>query len=168
VATVSYELPGQNLGGPAGAILGGWQANVGAFVQSGLPYDISNAVSRTNTGGTDRPDVVCDPNLPSDQRTLTRWFNTACFVPETMLTAGNAPRNVMTGPTAKRMDLSFFKNISLAASRRLQLRWEIYNLTNTPVFNVPGSQLGTPTFGVISNVGNSIARQMQFAARFTF
>jgi len=137
-------------------------------VQSGLPYDISNAVSRTNTGGTDRPDMVCDPNLPSDQRTLTRWFNTACFVPETMLTAGNTPRNVMTGPTAKRMDLSFFKNISLAASRRLQLRWEIYNLTNTPVFNVPGSQLGTPTFGVISNVGNSIARQMQFAARFTF
>ena len=168
VATVSYELPGQNLGGAAGALLGGWQANLGAFAQSGLPYDISNAVSRTNTGGTDRPDMVCDPNLSSDERTLTRWFNTACFVPETMLTAGNTPRNVMTGPSAKRMDLSFFKNINLAASRRVQLRWEIYNLTNTPVFNVPGSQLGTPTFGVISNVGNSIARQMQFAARFTF
>jgi hypothetical protein len=48
------------------------------------------------------------------------------------------------------------------------LRWEIYNVTNTPIFNVPGSALGTPTFGVISNVGNSIARQMQFAARVTF
>ena len=34
VATVSYELPGQNLGGAAGALLGGWQANVGAFVQA--------------------------------------------------------------------------------------------------------------------------------------
>ena len=44
----------------------------------------------------------------------------------------------------------------------------IYNITNTPIFNVPGSALGTPTFGVISNVGNSIARQMQCAARFTF
>jgi hypothetical protein len=50
VVTAAYELPGKNLGGPAGAVLGGWQANVGAFVQSGLPYDISNAVSRTNTG----------------------------------------------------------------------------------------------------------------------
>jgi len=168
VVTAAYELPGKNLGGPAGAVLGGWQANVAAFVQSGLPYDITNAVSRTNTGGTDRPDMVCDPNLSSSERTLTRWFNTACFVPETSLTAGNAPRNVMTGPTAKRMDLSFFKNISLATSRQVQLRWEIYNVTNTPIFNVPGSQLGTPTFGVISNVGNSIARQMQFAARFTF
>lgn len=39
---------------------------------------------------------------------------------------------------------------------------------NTPIFNVLGSALGTSTFVVISNVGNSIARQMQFAARFTF
>ena len=41
-------------------------------------------------------------------------------------------------------------------------------VTNTPIFNVLGSAFGTSTFGVISNVGNSIARQMQFAARFTF
>lgn len=66
------------------------------------------------------------------------------------------------------MDVSFFKNISLAASRQLQLRWEIYHVTNTPNFNVPGSALGTPTFALISDVGNSIARQMPFAARFTF
>jgi hypothetical protein len=85
-----------------------------------------------------------------------------------MLTPGNTPRNLLTGPTAKRLDLSVFKNVSLAATRQLQLRWEIYNVTNTPIFNVPGSALGTPTFGVISNVGNSIARQMQFAARLTF
>jgi len=50
----------------------------------------------------------------------------------------------------------------------VQLRWEIYNITNTPILNVPGVAGGTRTFGVISNVGNSIARQMQFAARFTF
>jgi hypothetical protein len=168
VVTAAYELPGRNLGGAAGHVLGGWQANIAAFVQSGLPYDISNAVSRTNTGGTDRPNMACDPNLPSDQRTLNRWFNTDCFVAQPMLTAGNTPRNILTGPTAKRLDLSVFKNVSLAATRQLQLRWEIYNVTNTPIFNVPGSALGTPTFGVISNVGNSIARQMQFAARVTF
>ena len=73
-----------------------------------------------------------------------------------------------SGRTTLSRLVSFFKNISLAASRQVQLRWEIYNVTNTPIFNVPGSALGTPTFGVISNVGNSIARQMQFAARFTF
>ena len=168
VVTAAYELPGKSLQGAAGHLLGGWQANIAAFVQSGLPYDVTNAVSRTNTGGADRPNMTCDPNPPSGQRTLNRWFNTDCFVPQPMLTPGNTPRNLLTGPTAKRLDLSVFKNVSLAATRQLQLRWEIYNVTNTPIFNVPGSALGTPTFGVISNVGNSIARQMQFAARVTF
>jgi hypothetical protein len=168
VFQATYELPGRSMTGAAGQVLGGWQINTSAFWQSGLPFDVTNAASRTNTGGTDRPNLVGDPNLPESERTLERWFNTAAFVPQSQFTAGNTPRFVLRGPPQRRIDLSVFKDIALGDVRKLQLRLEVYNVTNTPSFNVPGSALGTPTFGRISNIGNSIARQMQFGARLTF
>ena len=74
----------------------------------------------------------------------------------------------MNGPTARRLDLSFFKNVEPWTARRLQLRWEIYNLTNTANFANPNGSFGNAQFGQISSTGNNIARQMQFGVRFTF
>jgi hypothetical protein len=111
---------------------------------------------------------VGDPILPDNERTLSRWFNTAAFAPQPQFTAGNTPKFLLRGAPLRRLDLSLFKDVALGGTRKVQLRAEVYNVTNTPSFNVPGAALGTPTFGVISNVGNSIARQMQFGARFTF
>jgi hypothetical protein len=64
--------------------------------------------------------------------------------------------------------LSLFKNLPLGGATSLQLRAEVYNLTNTPNFANPNSQLGNPAFGTISSTGNSIPRQMQFAAKLIF
>jgi hypothetical protein len=43
-----------------------------------------------------------------------------------------------------------------------------YNLTNTPSFANPNATLGAPGFGSITSIGNSIPRQMQFAAKLLF
>jgi hypothetical protein len=55
----------------------------------------------------------------------------------------------------------------------LQLRGEIFNLTNTPQFNNPNTTIGVATTGVISSAGSPssfqrIQRQIQLAAKFTF
>ena len=168
VVTATYELPGSSMQGIAGSVLGGWQLNVNAFWQSGLPFDVTNGAARTNTGAADRPNLVGDPDLPSSERTLARWFNTDAFEAQAFFTEGNAPRFLLTGPSQRRVDLSIFKSIPLRNATQLQLRAEVYNLTNRANFAPPGSALGTPTFGRISSVGNSIARQMQFAVRFLF
>ena len=168
VLTATYELPGQGLTGPAGALLGGWQINASAFWQSGIPFEVTNGAPRTNTGSADRPNLVGDPTLPKSERTLARWFNTGAFEPQPFFTEGNAPRFQLTGPPLRRVDLSLFKTVTLAGAHRVQLRAEVYNLTNTPSFAPPGSALGNPTFGRISSVGNAIARQMQFAVRYIF
>jgi len=149
-------------------VLGGWQLNASAFWQSGLPFDITNGAARTNTGAADRPNLVADPTLPASERTLNRWFNTAAFEPQPFFTAGNTPRFLLTGPSQRRVDLSLFKTIEMRGNTRLQLRGEVYNVSNTPNFAPPGGALGTPTFGRISSIGNSIARQMQFAIRVAF
>ena len=168
VLTATYELPGQGMPGAAGAVLGGWQVNVNAFWQSGIPFDVTNGAARTNTGAADRPNLVGDPNLPDSERTLARWFNTAAFEPQPFFTAGDAPRFLLTGPAQRRLDLSVFKSVALQGTTRLELRAEMYNVTNTANFAPPGSALGTPTFGRISSIGNSIARQMQFAVKLVF
>ena len=168
VFTAGYELPFRFGNQTAQHVLGGWQVNASAFWQSGLPFDVTNQNAAVNNGGTDRPNLVGDPNLPKSERTVDRWFNTAAFERQAAFTAGDAPRNMMTGPAQRRLDLSFFKNVELGAARRLQVRWEIFNVLNTANFAPPNSLLGNPQFGRITSTGNSIARQMQFGARFAF
>src|SRR5215467_9607401 len=169
VVTASYELPlARSLNGIAGGFAKGWQVNVSAFYQTGLPFTVTNAAARMNTGGADRPDMVGNPELPSDQQTIQHWFNTAAFVAEPLFTAGSTPATVMHGPPSRRLDLSLFKDLSLSGGAKLQLRAEVYNLTNVANFVNPNSALGNPAFGTISSTGNSIPRQMQFGIKLLF
>jgi len=176
VGQVNYELPwGQSLTGVARGVLTGWQINAIANYQTGEPFGVTNLSARANTGGAppagqglDRPDMVGNPELPKDQRTVNKWFNTDAFQPQALFTLGSAPANVLHGPPQRRIDLSVFKEFAVGGSRQLQLRYEVYNLTNIANFQNPNSQLGSPAFGTISSTGNSTPRQMQFAAKLLF
>jgi hypothetical protein len=53
-----------------------WGINVVTVLTTGLPFDITNAAARSNTGGSDRPNVVCDPTS-GFQQSVFRWFNTS-------------------------------------------------------------------------------------------
>jgi hypothetical protein len=169
VGQVNYALPfGRSLRGVANGLLAGWQVNVSAFWQSGRPWGVTNSTERANTGGGDRPNLVGDPILPESERTVQRWFNTAAFDAQSQFTLGNAPTTVGWGPSQRRLDLSLFKDINLRGSSRLQLRWEVYNVMNVANFANPNTALGNAQFGSISSTGNSIPRQMQFAAKVLF
>ena len=65
------------------------------------------------------------------------------------------------------MDFSVFKDIVMG-NQRLQLRMEVFNITNTASFSVPDGALGAATFGRITSTGNNIPRQFQFAAKYLF
>jgi hypothetical protein len=52
------------------------------------------------------------------------------------------------------VNASVSKVWSLRSDRRLTFRAECINLTNTPQFAEPGSILGTPEFGYITNTLN--------------
>jgi hypothetical protein len=169
VLTANYALPfGKNLTGLAHGFLSSWQLNAAAFWQSGMAYTIVNAASRTNTGGSDRPIVTGNPNLPASQRTLQQWFNTAAFSAAPNFTPGNIGPALLHGPNQRRLDMSLFKDLALSANKKLQLRAEVYNVTNTPNFYLPDNNFGSSTFGAINSTGNSIPRQMQFGIKYLF
>jgi hypothetical protein len=71
------------------------------------------------------------------------------------------------------VDFSVFKNTHLTESKVLQLRAEIFNLSNTPQFNNPGNTAGSSNAGIISSAGSTqtfqrTERQIQLAAKINF
>ena len=74
----------------------------------------------------------------------------------------------MHGPDQRRIDMSIFKDLTISGSRKLQLRAEVYNVTNFANFYLPDNNFGSSGFGSISSTGNSIPRQMQFGIKYLF
>lgn len=165
--SANYQLPfGRNASGALKQIVGDWQVNMLAYWQSGVPFTVFNATARSNTGAAvDRPDQTCSGRL--DNPTVNQWFDTSCFSGQALNTIGNAGRNNLYGPPQRRMDVSLFKDI-VVRTQRLQLRLEVFNVTNTASFSVPDGALGSATFGRITSTGNNVPRQFQFAAKYLF
>ena len=49
----------------------------------------------------------------------------------------------------------------------LEFRIEIFNLPNLPIWGQPGSQLGTPNYGVITSTRMD-SRQIQLGLKYVF
>jgi hypothetical protein len=121
------------------------------------------------------PNVSGDPTLPGGERSLTQWFNTAAFSRPARGDAGNSPKDVIRGPGVTNSDVTLFKNIPFGGSRRkLQLRWEIYNVFNqvqfatvdaTARFDAAGTQTNS-RFGQV--ITTRAPRVMQIAVRVVF
>ncbi|MBL8291584.1 MAG: TonB-dependent receptor, partial [Bryobacterales bacterium] len=82
VQSVVYDVPLFAAAHPfLRSTLGGWQLSTIIVGQSGFPADIAYGIDTTGTGVGSRPDSVLGQiaNLPGDQRTYQRWFNTAAF-----------------------------------------------------------------------------------------
>jgi outer membrane receptor protein involved in Fe transport len=166
VVSFNAELPGPREGA-MGYLLGGWQVNGIVQAQTGFPFTVVDPVTSIRYL-TNRPDVTCDPNEDAPN-TVEQWFNTSCFarrpVPQTA-EPGNQGRNTVRGPGFARTDLSFFKNVPVAGTHRLQFRVEAFNIFNQTRFRNPGNQIGTATFGRITEAEDG--RIVQLAVKYNF
>jgi len=162
--------------GVSARAFGQWQlANILTW-ETGQPLTaiLPTALSGTQSNGTDRPDLVGNPDLPASQRSPQRWFNTAAFqMPPVFFDAmgpfsipGNEGRNVITGPGLAAWDSSLVRQVRLSERCNLVLRADFFNLTNHTNFDRPGLIFGTSNFGEISSAENS--RQIQFSLRLNW
>jgi hypothetical protein len=166
VVSFNAELPGPRQGA-MGYLLGGWQVNGIVQTQTGFPFTVIDPVTSIRYL-TNRPDVTCDPN-DNAPNTVDQWFDTSCFTRRPVAQTaepGNQDRNTVRGPGFARTDLSFFKNVPLAGSHRLQFRVEAFNIFNQTRFNNPGNQIGTATFGRITTAEDG--RIVQLALKYNF
>jgi outer membrane receptor protein involved in Fe transport len=166
VVSFNAELPGPR-DGAMQYLLGGWQVNGIVQAQTGFPFTVIDPVTSIRYL-TNRPDVTCDPNEDAP-RTVDQWFNTSCFTRRPVAQTaepGNQGRNLVRGPGFARTDLSFFKNLPIGGTHRLQFRVEAFNIFNQARFNNPGNQIGTATFGRITTAEDG--RIVQLAVKYTF
>jgi hypothetical protein len=122
--------------------------------------------------GSGVPVLVGDPKISNPG--LLQWFNPAAFARPAPGNPGNSPKDVVRGPGVANSDVTLFKNIPFGGNRRLQLRWEIYNVFNDTQFatvdavarfDPAGNQVNT-RFGQV--ITTRTPRVMQVALRFVF
>jgi hypothetical protein len=152
----------------------GWDIAAIITRQSGIPLAVTQATNFNAFAGfgTQRPNRLGDPTLPSSGRTTARWFNTDAFAIAPQFTLGNSSRNPVRGPGYSNVDLAIARRFvlpqAIAGGRRtsLEIRVEAFNLTNTPPLGAPNTVAGTPGFGAIGGAGDP--RVLQLAAKVTF
>jgi len=173
VSSFTYELPvgkGKrfNPGGVAGKILGGFELAGVITLQSGIPLAVTQATNFNAFAGfgTQRPNRVADPNLPSSEQTTARFFNTAAFTIAPQFTIGNSSRNPVRGPAYKNFDRAVIKRMTFGEMRNIEFRAEAFNLTNTPPLGAPNTVFGSAGFGSITSAGDP--RVIQFGLKVNF
>ncbi len=162
----SVDVPG------SGPVLGGWQASWVLSMYSGQPQTINCSVA-TGAGTGCYALVVGDPYEGAG--TVDQFYNPAAFAnPDPVATIGQTDfsplggkRSQVTGPPLRQLDLSVIKQIPISSSRRFELRAEVFNLTNTAAFNLPGSLnfLDARNFASITSMRNT-PRQVQLGLKF--
>jgi hypothetical protein len=116
--------------------------------------------------GVQRPDLVGDPTLGANERTASRWFNTAAFSTAPQFTLGSASRNPVRGPSYRDVDVALTRRIPLGASQSLEFRAEVFNLLNVANLGNPNAVQGAASFGTITTAFDP--RVAQLALKFIF
>jgi hypothetical protein len=176
---------------------GGWRVGGIVNARSGVPINVTINRPDTvtvngatvinipggNSRGTQRPDLV--PGTNPYLKNGVRWLNPAAFTTPQPGTFGNLPRNFLRGPNFWQVDLTVSKDFRFAANQGLQIRAEVFNITNRLNYENPAALLpnGTPglpftdsvagTFGYMlgplnRTVGLGTARQTQISVRYLF
>jgi len=171
-SSVVWDLPAgagraRAFGGPWGALANDWTVAMIATLQSGMPIAVTQATNFNAFAGfgVQRPNLVGDPTLPGDQRSPSRWFNTAAFAVAPPFTIGSASRNPVRGPSYRNVDLALMRRVPVGRDV-IELRSEIFNLLNTPPLGAPNAVVGAANFGTITTAGDP--RVVQVAVKFVF
>jgi hypothetical protein len=148
-------------------VIGGWQLDGIAVLQSGQPFTVTTASAPTNTGTAGRADVVTGVNPYPSNQSVNLWFNPAAFTTPQPYNWGGAGRNILTGPRAINFDFTAEKKFLFSEARQLWFRAEFFNVANHPQFTIPASTIGATGVGTISATARP-SRQIQFALKLLF
>ena len=167
VTSFVYELPFR------GRLLGGWQVSGIFTMQAGFPFTINLAGDTAGIGGGTggiliRANPVAGQNyqLPSDQKSTARWFNTGAFVAPPAYQFGTVGRNTVIGPGLVDLDTTLARSFRITERVKLQVRGEFFNLANHSNFNLVGRIINQPNFGGV--LSQFDPREIQVGAKVVF
>lgn len=150
------------------ALVGGWQVNGIYTWQRGFPITVTaqDLGGVLDTFGTNRANLVGDPNPSGFNGSIEQWFNTEAFAQPALGQFGSVGRNTLRAPTTNNLDFALFKNFDLPRNTKIQFRLESFNAFNHPQFNAPDTNVSSARFGVIGSA--KPGRINQLGLKFLF
>jgi hypothetical protein len=141
---------------------------------SGSPFSVSaDGTSLNAPGSTQRADQI-KSHVAIYKATGggQAYFDTSAFAPVTAARFGTAGFDSLRGPGASNADVGLFRSFQMFERLTMQARVEAMNLTNTPHFANPNSNISTGGFGTITSTSAisriNDERYMRFGLKFTF
>ncbi|NOT47078.1 MAG: TonB-dependent receptor [Acidobacteria bacterium] len=144
--------------GAGGTFANGFVANLPSF-GSAFPALPSGFVAVINTSGGGnsrnirRPNLIAgvDPYLNNDRN----FINPAAFATPAPGTFGDFPRNELSGPTFKQVDLILAKRFRFTETLNFEFRTEVFNLFNQTNFANPSTTLNNALPNLSFNTATS-------------
>ena len=168
-------------------LLSNWELAALGEYQTGSYFTVLSAVDNSLTKiGNDRADAVAGVSPTSG--TCSNgfhvgdpkcWFNTTAFTANGLGTFGDTGRNSVLGPDYFTIDTAVTRAFPIKERVSLDLRFEVFNLLNHPIFLNPGvagesnltangNQVGKTNFGQITATLQDSQRILQAAVKITF
>jgi hypothetical protein len=176
--SASYELPfGEGkrylTDGIAAAIVGGWQLNAYFTAFSGSTMTMTASGASLNAPNSpQRADEVKPFEVLGGVGPGNPWFDTTSFAPVTQARFGTSKANGYRGPGYANLDASLFRTFRLSRTVTAQVRLEALNVTNTPHWANPGTNVNAIDFGQITFTANPgreyDERNLRLGVRLTF
>lgn len=182
-----YELPfghGKSMlqSGPAAWILGNWTTSGVYTFYAGHPFQAawSSENSLLDPYGFATAVPIQAASVHYVKKQLC-WFydsaNSHCSAYGSNLTSpytdpgkftiGNVGRNTLVGPHTTLFDFALYKTFPFNERLNTQIRWEVFNVANTPTFGQPSGNASSSSVASITSL-SADPRVMQFAIRLNF
>ena len=169
LARASYEFPMTHTQSWVEHITNGWLASAVILVKNGTPFSVTTldgpGFGNVDGNGNDRPNLVdtsiLGRTIGSPDTSVSRLPRSAFSFMQPTDESGSLGANVFRRGGIHNVNAAISKVWRIRSEQRLTFRAESINLFNTPQFAEPGSVLGTPEFGTITNTLND-GRTLRF------
>ncbi|MPZ21302.1 MAG: hypothetical protein GEV06_25900 [Luteitalea sp.] len=168
-----YQLPWQGTGfrqNLVKTLVSDWQIN-GIFTAfSGTPFTVTADDTTLNTpGNLQTADLVGAVTKIGDIGADGAHYDPSAWAQPEGVRFGNTLPNQFRGPGGWNLDFSVFRTFPLGGTHRLEARIEATNVTDTPKFGDPTSDLTSGDFMHVFSLNNAFAeRQVGLALRYSF
>jgi hypothetical protein len=152
----------------------GWKASWVGTIQSGTPISLTSS-------STGNYYTLRDPKLKTGQ-TLDRWFDT------TVCASNNPDPSICTwvarpsdtlritplySPnirrhTAPQVNTTLIRDFRITEKQKFQAKISAFNVSNTPIFNLPPTDPTSTTFGQVPKNQRGQARSVEIGLRYSF
>jgi hypothetical protein len=122
-------------------------------------------------GNLQLADRVGEPRRTGGVEVNTPFYEIGAWSAVNEVRFGNEKRNSVRGPGFTNVDFSIFRHFPLADTHRLEARFEVFNLFNSPRFSNPTTTnrtVGNPRFMQITEANQLFDRQIRFGLRYSF